>query len=92
MKLLFCTSCRDVFSLKKSEVKCSCLKSGGKYLDDINAEYYGPCIPLGFNNVSFVKAWSETLQNCTLATGVRFIAFVVPSTCYTFRRKDKNDS
>jgi predicted nucleic acid-binding Zn-ribbon protein len=91
MKLLFCTSCGEVFSLKKSEVKCSCLRSGGKYLDDINAEYYGTCIPLGFSNTSFAMAWSKTLQAPSPTTTVEFTAFVVSPTSRTFRRKDKND-
>jgi hypothetical protein len=41
MKLLFCNKCHDVFRLDRDARKCHCGAVGGKYVNDLNAEYYG---------------------------------------------------
>lgn len=86
MKLLVCIKCSDVFSLRKEERKCVCGKSKGKYLDNLNAEFSGPCLPLGFANSSFVEA----LQNQPEKDwGKEFTAFVIQKECSTMVRKGR---
>ncbi len=85
MKLLYCKECHDVFNLNGNLKTCTCSKSGGKYLDNLYAEYYGPCIPLGFANMSFVRALSNQPSE---GQGEVFTAFVIPYQCETMRRTD----
>lgn len=81
MKLLMCTNCMDVFNLKMEEKKCSCGKTRGKYLDEIQAVFSGPAIPMGFTNSSLIKA----VNNQPLeGQGELFTAFVIPKSCNTF--------
>ena len=82
MKLLFCKKCGMVFSLSLGERCCSCEKSKGVYLDQRNAVYSGPCVPLGFSNNSFLEATSMEEK------GLDFSAFVISPDCPTFTRKD----
>ena len=57
MKLLPCKSCQDVFKLDFVLRTCKCGLVGGKYLDAINAEYFGTgAVPLRFVNSSLVDA------------------------------------
>lgn len=67
----------------KREVKwCDCGKVGGKYVNDIDACYWGnDAIPLGFANDSFVEAVKNQPES---GMGKRFIAFVIPKKCPTF--------
>lgn len=75
-----CNQCLDVFSLKLNELKtCSCGKTMGKYIDDLNAEYKGDDVTLiGFSNFSFISA----LKN----KGTDFTAFTIKEDCKTFKR------
>ena len=85
MKLLMCKNCGDVFNLDYQEKYCKCKGIKGKYLDDLNAEYYGDdAIPLGFANNSI----SEAINNQPLnGMGYNFNAFVIPVICDTFIKR-----
>lgn len=86
MKLLYCTDCSSVFNLDLFEKACVCGKTKGKYFGDaINAEYSGPCFPLGFNNYSFGPALQKQPES---GLGERFEAFVIPKICPTMIRKE----
>lgn len=83
MKLIFCTECEDVIRLTSAHRTCLCGKSTGYYTDTLYAEIFGPCIPLGFHNRSFVEALR--LQPET-GEGIRFTAFVIPKYVPTIKR------
>lgn len=59
MKLIFCKECQDVIKLDLKERTCKCKKSGGRYLDDINAEFWGESIPMGIDNKSLKYAVND---------------------------------
>jgi hypothetical protein len=73
--------CYDVFSLGRVHKKCTCGKTEGQYVDNLFAEYKGPCMPLGFDNTSFAEALKNQPKN---GYGKRFEAFVIPEECDTF--------
>jgi hypothetical protein len=81
MKLLYCKECHDVFAIYKKERFCICGKSKGIYLDNINAKYEGPCIPLGITNDSFQIAINHQPIS---GIGFNFTAFVIPKLCSSF--------
>lgn len=85
MKLLFCRTCNDIFSLSPKEKACACGKARGAYDRDLlHAWYSGTCaIPLGFVNSSFDEAIGAQPEH---GLGERFIAFVIPKVCPTFRK------
>ena len=84
MKLFICKSCYDVVSLRVSSIRyCECKKSGGHYLDSLNAEYWGEAIPLGFSNSSLLNAIQNRPQN---GKGRSFEAFVIPVYCSTYKK------
>lgn len=65
---------------------CACGKSGGHYHDDgLNAEFYGPALPLGFNNYSLTKALSHQPPK-SATRGENFEAFVIQKQCPTFKK------
>lgn len=78
MKLLYCTVCNDIISLRAVQRFCACGQSSGRYSDQVNAEMDGPCIPLGFANRSFLAAVRDRR---TRGNGVRFEAFVITKEC-----------
>ena len=85
MKLLFCNSCNDVFALREHWKGCSCGRSGGVYAyDGKNANISGPCIPVGFDNLSFNLALESQPEG--EGPGVEFDAFVIPKKCKSLRR------
>lgn len=83
MKLILCKKCQDVFKLQKKTRYCKCKESYGKYLDNLNAIYHGPCIPIGFSNSSLLNA---IRQQSYSRESVIFEAFTIPEECYTFKR------
>jgi hypothetical protein len=87
MKLLFCKNCHDIFNLANKLKTCSCGNTKGKYIDNINAIYFGKqSIPLGFDNFSFTEALkSQPLRG----DGYGFIAFVIPKECKTYIKEKK---
>lgn len=86
MKLVFCNKCSSVFSLSlKKEKSCDCGECKGKYIDELNAEFSGDGIPLGFVNYSFIGA---LLSQPESGLGNEFTAFVIPKICRTFKHLD----
>ena len=86
MKLILCELCLDVVCLRETERTCFCGESKGKYIDGLNAEIQGACLPLGINNLSLIQAIKERPND---GLGSRFEAFVIPRTCHTIKRKDQ---
>lgn len=89
MKLLYCNNCQDVFRLHKTTRTCHCGSTGGHYKSDgLNAIYYGPAVPLGFTNTSFVAAIRNQPE---WGKGEPFTAFVIPKVCPTMELVDLSD-
>lgn len=94
MKLLLCLECSDIFLLTKEERKCKCGESKGLYVDDLNAEISGKCIPIGFSNPSFIKALKmQIIENKhydgnkdTCCKGIEFEAFIIPDWAKSIKR------
>jgi hypothetical protein len=89
MKLLYCKECHDIFSLSLELKSCTCGKSKGKYTDNFNARYSGPCIPLGIDNNSFRLALNNQPNS---GQGFDFEAFVIPKVCNTFIKEKLNEN
>jgi hypothetical protein len=87
MKLLYCSSCGDIFNLTKTTKACSCGAVSGKYKDNLTAEYTGRgAIPIGFANSTFIDAVRcQPLRGA----GKEFVAFVIPTICPTFILTEK---
>lgn len=75
MKLIFCSKCNDIFSLRKEDRACICGASSGQYIDNLNAVVRGAAIPLGFLNSEFVDAVKYQPES---GQGYEFTAFVIP--------------
>jgi len=57
MKLVWCTQCKDVVNLIPDKWRrCDCGEAGGRYITNEVAEIFGPCVPFGISNASFVQA------------------------------------
>ena len=86
MKLLFCKSCNDLFSLNIDYRTCHCGESGGNYKDNkLDIVINGPAVPVGINNGMFLTA--VNLQG-DFGEGIPFDAFVIPKNCPTVNYKD----
>ena len=56
MKLIFCSTCHDVFKLSHTLKSCECGKAKGRYLvDGIHAEINAGAIPIGMANSTVAK-------------------------------------
>lgn len=90
MKLLLCPHCGDIFNLSSAEKFCSCKKTVGKYIDNVNAEYSGGT-PFCFSNPSFVAARFNQHTNDEVDPegfyGERFEAWICPANSKTFIKK-----
>jgi hypothetical protein len=87
MKLLMCLECQDVFKLRLNKERiCLCGKCGGKYIDELNAVYWGRSILIGFDNVSLHLAIMNRPKE---GLGKEFNAFVIPENCDTIKRNYK---
>lgn len=94
MKLIVCIKCGDIFNLTIKEKTCSCGKSSGKYIDDLNAEISGDCEPIGFANNTFSHAYKiQKIENKnydgnknTCCKGVEFTAFFIPEWATSVKR------
>lgn len=85
MKLLYCGYCGDVFNIGYESKKCSCGRTSGLYLDNVNARYSGKhAVPLGFANNSFDNALKRQPNS---GMGKEFSAFVIPVICDTFVKR-----
>ncbi|MHA2063896.1 MAG: hypothetical protein ACXABY_05865 [Candidatus Thorarchaeota archaeon] len=81
VKLLLCKSCTDIFRLRYKKLKtCICGESKGVYMSWTDAIYSGNCLPIGFNNKSFVDACYEK--------GGDFTAFVINQDSESFIKVD----
>jgi hypothetical protein len=83
MKLIFCPVCEDIVKCQKSGRTCLCGASGGRYINDLDAIYWGKAVPLGLANNSFLQALKS---QPTEGMGQRFEAFVIPKSCSTFKK------
>lgn len=102
MKLILCEKCSDVVALKVNiDRSCFCGLSGGRYIDTLDAEVWGPCFKLGFANFSLVKALRAQKFNGDshevipyaggLATkGRSFEAFVIPESATSMKRVENS--
>ena len=103
MKLLMCLKCGDIFNLARKFKSCECGESGGLYVDDLNAEITGECIPLGISNPSFRRALDMQLienvyhennnkkskSDACCPEGVKFEAFFIPEVAKSIKRVDE---
>jgi len=96
MKLLVCRKCNDIFNLSRKDKKCSCGETGGKYVDELNAEIFGDCQPIGIANGSFRQAYQIQKYEDSLpkkkdecCKGVEFTAFFIPKSATSVLRIDK---
>ncbi len=92
MKLLYCNGCLDIIKLTRRSRSCSCHKSKGRYIDDVNIVYEGNCVPIGIGNSSFEKAMKqqELIDRLHPSTteGTRFDAFIIPESSPAITRVD----
>jgi hypothetical protein len=56
MRLLNCTQCHDIFNLKYNDRYCDCGNSGGKLIEGIIVEYFGPARVIHINTEDYEKA------------------------------------
>lgn len=98
MKLLMCLKCEDIFNLSLEKDKtCSCGKTQGRYVDELNATYSGPAIPIGFNNRSFLGAArnqrianeTERNSNNRYRNGKEFVAFIIPERATSLKKLEE---
>lgn len=101
MKLILCEKCHDVVALRVDVNRsCECGESGGRYVDDLYAEVWGPCFKLGFSNLSLTQAlraqkYEGDSDEVVLyggkyvAKGRDFQAFVIPESAETVIRVEK---
>lgn len=84
MKLLLCKECQDVVRLIKDQKRvCKCGKVGGKYIDELNAIYFGEmAVPIGFSNRSLVTAVHNQPKQ---GMGEDFTAFIIPKICASYK-------
>lgn len=85
MKLIFCESCRTVTGLAYEVRSCLCGASQGVYLDNRQAIYHGPCIPLGIHNGTFADALAELSDIGDGLLANEFIGFIIPRDSPYFR-------
>ena len=89
MKLLYCNTCTDIVKLSSTTRTCRCGATGGHYKEDgLNAVYYGPAIPLGFTNGTFIDAIRNQPE---YGDGYRYTSFVIPKVCPTMVHVDYMD-
>ena len=90
MKLLFCKECQDIIRLIPDKIReCKCGKVGGKYINELNAVYFGKeGVPIGFKNSTLANAIYNQPEK---GLGKEFIAFVIPKICPTIKLIPKNE-
>jgi hypothetical protein len=97
MKLLMCLECGDIFNLDKINKICSCGKTSGKYINDLDAEIKGKCKAIGFSNKTFVKAFQlqkieddaqAKINKPVCCNGQEFTAFFIPESATSIKRID----
>lgn len=82
MKLLLCKKCQDVIRLIDIKRTCKCGSCGGRYIDDVNAIYFGiVATPIGFANNTLLDAIRKQPNS---GMGENFTAFVIPKLCPSY--------
>lgn len=101
MKLILCEMCSDIVALKIGTGRsCSCGQSGGRYINNLDAEVWGPCFKIGFANASFIEALrAQKFEGDSKETmiygyervtkGRDFQAFIIPESAETMKRVEK---
>lgn len=87
MKLVFCKTCNDMFSLRDGEPRtCWCGESAGRYLAGGAGIYSGAAaIPICFGAGELRRAIRERAD---LGSGQRFAVWVVARQSQSFTRAD----
>lgn len=92
MKLLYCNECEDIVVLRSYMRSCECKACRGRYVDDVNAVYYGPATILGVSNPTFSKALSLTgidvARGRERELGHTFESWVMPFGCPSVKKLD----
>lgn len=94
MKLLLCLDCGDIFNLGMPIKTCSCGKTSGKYVDELNVQIKGNCKVIGFNNNSFRRAHElqkiedkhSKINTLICCQGQNFEAFFIPENATSIKR------
>lgn len=66
---------------------CKCKESSGNYTDELNVVIHGKAVPIGFANLSFVKAL-RGITEVSVKGGIVFEAFVIPESSRTVKREE----
>ena len=82
MKLIYCPICADIVKLRRQDTVCFWGSSGGTYLNNLDATYFGAAVPLGIANSTFAKAIRNQPEK---GLGECFEAFVISQECPTFK-------
>lgn len=75
MKLLYCLECHDVVRLHRKTRACECGLTGGRYVDDSQAEVFGDGVPFALQNTDFHAALTRRTDDWP---GTWFRGFVIP--------------
>jgi hypothetical protein len=103
MKLIFCSTCNQVFNLSHTYTECKGGHGGGQYVNDIDAKVWGDphkIFVLGFANSSFISAVRAQISQGDLpadfgyggrivSKGRDFTAFVIPESAPSIIRVDE---
>lgn len=84
MKLLLCKNCTDIFSLEQVKKTCTCGKTSGVYIDNVNAVCSGNYVAIGFSNRTLLNAINNQPD---FGDGYEFTAFVIPKNCKSIINK-----
>ncbi len=61
MKCIYCLNCNSIVRLHNKKRLCECWKTGGVYIDNLNAIYFGKnAHPFGIDNSTF---WLRIREN-----------------------------
>lgn len=92
MKLLYCNECEDIVVLRSYFRTCECKSCRGRYVDDVNAIFYGPGTVIGVSNPSFSKALGMTALDVSRGRerdmGHNFDSWVMPLGCLSVKKLD----
>lgn len=87
MKFVHCKKCQDIVKLWEEGRYCRCGSCGGRYVDRINAVFWGDgAVPLGLDNNSFVQALRSVAGHRTILGSIGYNSFVIQEPCSTFVR------
>ena len=97
MKILMCLEWGDIFNLNYNNKNCSCGKTSGKYINELDAEIKGKCKAIGFSNGTFIKAYQiqkieddaqAKINKPVCCDGQNFGAFFIPESATSIKRVD----